>query len=82
MYPLQSRNTAKVNAKPITTAVYIKPKPPVGMGFANAAKATIMYQKTRPCVNVKTNNKHDQWFMNTQSQQDERRSPERVRAST
>ena len=55
MYVFQSRNTAKLNATPVTTAAYIEPS--VGMGFANAPKATIIYQKTGPCVIVRINKK-------------------------
>ena len=75
MYVFQSRKSAKLNATPVSTAAYIEPS--VGMGFANAAQATIMYQKTGPCVIVRINTKHDQWFMYTQTQQDQR-----VRTST
>ena len=54
MYAFQSRNTEKVHVKTMTTAAYIKP--PVCMGYADAAKATITCQKTGPIVIVRINN--------------------------
>ena len=73
MYAFQSRNTAKRNAKPKTTAASIEPS--ICTGFANAVKETFTCQKTGPSVIVRINNtKHDQWFMYTQTQQDGRTS--------
>ena len=55
-YALQIRNMAKLNANQFGTAAYMKSN--AGMGFANAAKATITYQKTRPCVTVRIHSKN------------------------
>ena len=58
MHVLQNRNSAKLNAKHLGTAATNEPN--AGMGFANASKAMITYQTTKPCVYVRIRRKQQE----------------------